>query len=161
MFRKTIVLVLFAVLFAAGCTRSERRTPSAAPDFMLQNLDGRNVRLADLKGKVVVVEFWATWCGPCQESIPGLERLFQSYGGKGLVVLGVSVDEGDVNDIKAFVREKGITYTVLRANDDVVEKYHIRGIPATFIVNKDGAIARQYSGAGFDEDIEKDVRGLL
>jgi cytochrome c biogenesis protein CcmG/thiol:disulfide interchange protein DsbE len=161
MYRKTIVLVFFAVLLAAGCTRSERRSLTAAPDFTLPDLNGRNVHLADLKGKVVLVEFWATWCAPCQESIPGIERLHRSYGGKGLVVLGVSVDEGGLADVKAFVRENGMTYTVLQGDADVMGNYRIRGIPATFIVNRDGIIAKQYSGAGFDESIEKDIRDLL
>ncbi len=164
MFRKAVVPVLLAVVLAAGCTRSDRpaaSAPGAAPDFTLADLDGKNVRLADLKGKVVLVEFWATWCPPCRESIPGLERLYQSYGGKGLVVLGVSMDEDDSATLKRFAAQKGITYTVLRGDDEVASKYLVRSIPALFLVNKDGMVAKQYLGEGNEDSLEKDIRSLL
>ncbi len=163
MFRKTTVLLFLAALIAVGCTRTEQRAsaPAAAPDFTLQDLDGRKVHLADLRGKVVLVEFWATWCPPCRASIPGMEHLHRSFGGKGLVVLGVSMDDGGWDSVKAFAAAKGITYPVLRGDDDVASSYLVRSIPSLFLVNKDGMIAKQYLGEGNEDSIERDIRALL
>jgi cytochrome c biogenesis protein CcmG/thiol:disulfide interchange protein DsbE len=163
MYRKAVVLAALAVALMVGCTRTEQQAtaPAAAPDFTLTDLTGKKVHLADLKGKVVLLEFWATWCPPCQASIPGIERLHRSYGGKGLVVLGVSVDEGASDSLRSFVAQNGITYTVLRSDDAVLGNYLIRSIPSLFLVNKDGMIAKQYLGEGFEDSIEKDIRSLL
>jgi len=162
MYRKAVVLTVFTIALIAGCTRTEQRASGpAAPDFTLVDLAGKKVHLADLKGKVVLVEFWATWCPPCQASIPGVERLHRSYGGKGLVVLGVSVDEGGSDSLRSFAAQNGITYTVLRSDDEVLANYLVRSIPSLFLVNKDGMIAKQYLGEGFEDSLDKDIRSLL
>ena len=163
MLRKTVVLIAFAALAAlAGCPGAEKTAPSSsAPDFTLPDLSGKKVRLADQKGKVVLIEFWATWCPPCRSSIPVIERLHRTYGGKGLVVLAISMDEGGWDKVKAFTAEQGITYSVLQGNDDVSTKYLVRMIPAVFLVDKQGNIAKQFIGGGSEADMEKEIKALL
>ncbi len=164
MYRKVFMLLILSTLLATGCTRAGQEgasAPAKAPDFTLKDLDGKTVHLADLRGRVVLVEFWATWCPPCQASIPGMERLYRSYAEKGLVVLGVSMDEGSSESLKTFAAEKGITYKVVRGDDEVAGKYLVRSIPSLFLVNKDGMIAKQYLGDGNEDSLEKDIRALL
>ena len=164
MFRKSVlVVILFLAVLAAGCTRSERRAASSgmAPDFALPDLNGKQVKLSDQRGKVVLIEFWATWCPPCRESIPGIERLYRSLEKKGFVVLGVSLDEGGWDDVRSFVKESGITYPVLQGNDEIMKQYLVRAIPALFLVDKDGRIVKQYAGGGYEDIIEKDLDALL
>lgn len=161
MFRTAAIAVL--VVFAlAACTSGEKMNPSSpAPDFTLQDLSGGKVRLADLKGKVVLVEFWATWCPPCRDSIPTIERLHKTYGGKGLVTLGVSLDDGGWDEVKVFAQEQGITYTVLKGEESVSDSYRVRAIPLTVLVDKEGRIARQYVGGTDEKGLERDIRALL
>ncbi len=163
MFRKAVVLfALAALVVLAGCTKKEAATSGlAAPDFTLQDLSGRDVRLSSLKGKVVVVEFWATWCGPCQASIPGMERLYRTYGPKGFVVLAVSLDEGGWDAVRAFAKQEGITYPVLKGTDDVMAEYRVRAIPTMFLLNRSGKITAHLEGMGYEERLEKDLRALL
>jgi peroxiredoxin len=161
MFRTAGIAVLALLAVITGCTNGGAAKGSGpAPDFSLQDLDGRTVRLADLKGKVVLVEFWATWCPPCREAIPSLERLHRTYGGRGLVTLGVSLDEDRWDSVASFARENGITYTVLRGDESVSSAYAVRMIPLTVLVNKEGFIARQYVG-GDEKSLERDIKMLL
>ncbi|HUI45873.1 MAG TPA: TlpA disulfide reductase family protein [Nitrospirota bacterium] len=155
----TAILVL-AVLF--GCTH--KGTPSGgnvAADFVLQDMNGNNVRLSDYRGKVVLLEFWATWCPPCRASIPGIEKLYNAYKDKGLVVLAVSLDEGGWDAVKSFISSNGMTYTVLKGNDDVSDSYQVRTIPMMLVVDKDGRISKRYLGFGNEEDLEKDIQTIL
>ena len=82
-----------------------------------------------MKGRVVLLEFWATWCPPCRASIPGIERLHEKYKDKGVVVLAVSMDDNGWDAVQSFVKENGIKYTVLKGNEDIAEKYQVRSIP--------------------------------
>jgi peroxiredoxin len=156
---------MLALAVIAGCTSGSKEmkvsASSTAPDFALQDLSGRSVRLSDLKGKVVLVEFWATWCPPCRASIPGLERLHKTYNQRGLVVLGVSLDEGGWESVKSFATEQGISYPVLKGTTDLSAKYLVRAIPTLFLVNKDGLIAKQYVGDEHVDALDKDIRALL
>ncbi len=166
-------LLILTLLSAAGCTKNEQQKqqggPQAgqgadspiAPDFRLQDLAGGTVRLADLKGKVVLIDFWATWCPPCRAAIPGIERLHKTYGQKGLVVLGVSVDEGGWDDVKAVGKQLGISYRILKGDEDVQTKYLIRAIPTVYLVNKEGRITSLFMGAEDERTIEEEVRKLL
>ena len=163
MLRKTIVVfsVLALALFS-GCTSKEKEGATAeAPDFKLEDLSAKKVRLSDLKGRVVLIEFWATWCPPCRAEIPAIERLHKEYGGKGLTVLAVSMDEGGWDEVKAFVKESKISYTVLKGTEEVSSKYKVRLIPATFLVDKQGNIAKRYMGGGTSEAVEQDIKALL
>ena len=161
MFKKAMVLMVLTLAVAAGCTRGEQKGKTAlAPDFTLQDLSGGNVRLSDLKGKVVLVEFWATWCPPCRASIPSVEHLHQTYAQKGLVVLGVSLDE-EWDSVRSFAQKNGISFPVLRGTEDVSSKYSVRVIPTVFLVNKEGLIAKKYIGGEDEETIEKDLRSML
>jgi peroxiredoxin len=162
MFRNVVVACVVIVALTAGCTSKDKETrTSAAPDFTLQDLSGKSVKLSDQKGKVVLVEFWATWCPPCRESIPALEKLHSQYASKGLVILAVSVDEGGWDSVKKFVAEHKITYPVLQGTDEVTGKYTVRLIPSMFLVDKAGNIKKQYMGGGNDDELEQAIKALL
>ena len=163
MSKKAIVIVSIVTLaLFAGCTIKEKEgATAAAPDFTLQDISGKKVRLADLKGKVVMLEFWATWCPPCRSEIPAIERLHTQYGGKGLTVLAIALDEGGWDDVKAFITERKISYTVLKGSEDVSAEYKIRLIPATFLIDKEGNIRKQYMGGGSNEALEQEIKALL
>lgn len=157
--KPALFLVLFFLLF--GCPNKSERTADAAADFKLQDLNGKTVKLSELKGKPVLIDFWATWCPPCRDSIPGIEKLYKSYSGKGLVVLGISLDQGGWDDVKSFATEQGITYLVLKGTDEVATKYHVRTIPMLVIVDKEGKIYKRYLGVGEDDQLEKDIQSVL
>jgi len=163
MSKKAIVVIsIIALALFAGCTSKEKAgETAAAPDFTLQDLSGKKVRLADLKGKVVLLEFWATWCPPCRAEIPTIERLHAQYGSKGLTVLAIALDEGGWDEVKAFVTEHKISYTVLKGTDDVSTKYMVRLIPSTFLVDKEGNIKKRYMGGSSSEAVEQDIKALL
>jgi len=163
MSHKTIVMIsIITLVLFAGCTEKEKEVATAAaPDFTLQDMSGKKVRLADLKGRVVLLEFWATWCPPCRAEIPAIERLHTQYGGKGLTVLAIAMDEGGWDGVKAFAAERKITYTVLRGTDDVSAKYMVRLIPATYLIDKQGVIRKQFMGGGGNEAVEQEIKALL
>jgi len=164
MFNKPIIKLIFVLIVLSalqiGCTR-DRQQNTVAADFTLQDMSGKNVRLSDYKGKVVLLEFWATWCPPCRESIPGLEKLHKKYKDKGVVVLAVSMDEGGWNEVKSFIKENGITYSVLKGTEEVAVQYKVRSIPLLLILNKEGIISKRYLGLASDDDLEKDVKAVL
>jgi len=163
MSKKAIVIIsIITLALSAGCTNKEKEgATAAAPDFTLQDISGKKVRLADLKGKVVMLEFWATWCPPCRTEIPSIERLHTQYGGKGLTVLAISLDEGGWDDVKSFAAEHSINYTVLRGTDDVSAKYMVRLIPSMFLIDKQGNIKKQFMGGGNIEAVEQEIKALL
>ena len=110
-----------------------------APHFTLLNLEGDKVNLSDYRGKVVFINFWATWCGPCRHEVPAFIELQKEYGEDKLAILGISLDQGDLSVVPAFAAEYGINYEVLYATPEVVGMYGgIRSIPTTFIVDRDG-----------------------
>lgn len=159
MFKKCIFVLVAVLALQTGCTKS-KQTDTAA-DFTLQDMSGKSVKLSDYKGKVVLLEFWATWCPPCRATVPGLEKLHNNYKDKGLVVLAVSMDEGGWDEVKSFISEHRITYAVLKGTDDVAAQYQVRSIPLILILNKEGRISKRYLGAGGDEDLEQDIKSIL
>ncbi len=152
--------LIMAILFA--CTdKSAQSSGAVASDFTLQDLSGKSVRLSDYKGKVVLLDFWATWCPPCRASIPAIEKIHKAYKDKGLVVLAVSLDEGGWDFVKSFITEYGITYTVLKGTEDVAANYMVRSIPMLLILDKEGRISKRYLGFGNEEDLENDIKSVL
>ncbi len=162
MFRRFSALTVLIMAVLIGCTdRNARTTGTAAPDFTLQDLNGKNIKLSDYRGKVVLLDFWATWCPPCRASIPGLEKIHKAYKDKGLVILAVSLDQGGWDSVKSFTTEYGITYIVLKGTDDVSEKYQVRTIPMLLVLDKEGQIKKRYLGFGNDEDLTNDIKSIL
>lgn len=117
-----------------------------APDFELTSLDGRRkVKLSDLRGKVVLLDFWASWCGPCREELPHIEKIHKELSGKGLVVLGINDEPPDV--AKKFVKEQGLTFTTLHDDGGKVHRlYGVEFIPTTIIVGRDGKVVERFVG---------------
>ncbi|MFN8060621.1 MAG: TlpA disulfide reductase family protein [Vicinamibacterales bacterium] len=138
-------------------------TPQPAKDFTLKDVAGKDVKLSDLKGKVVVLNFWATWCGPCKVEIPAFVELQDKYRGQGVVFLGLSVDD-PVEKLKPFVDQYKINYPILLGDghDDVQEAFGpIYGIPVTILIGRDGKICRRHMGIAAKEQVERDIKGML
>jgi peroxiredoxin len=133
-----------------------------APDFSLKDLNGKTVKLADLKGKAVILDFWATWCPPCRAEIPDLNTLYKEYKKKGATIVGVALDEGGKTAIVAGMKKYKLSldYPILIGNQDISKLYGgIDAIPTTFILDKGGNIVNKYIGLQekkvFVEDLNK------
>jgi peroxiredoxin len=162
MLKNLAILSIVLLTLTAGCVdKDAQQGDLTAPDFTLQDMNGKTVRLSDQKGKVVLIEFWATWCPPCRTAVPVLELLYKAYRDKGLVVLAVSMDEGGWDQVASFIAEHHLTFTVLKGTDRVAEKYRVRAIPMMLILNREGKIAKRYLGMGTDEEVERDIKALL
>ena len=132
-----------------------------APDFALQSVDGRTVRLADLRGKAVVVNFWATYCGPCKIEMPWLNEFQKQYGPQGLEVIGISMDD-DRNKIGPFVKEVGVEYTIVQGNEEVGDAYGgVQFLPATFYIDREGKIVDRVFGLVSRSEIEANIKKSL
>lgn len=141
----------YAVTRALGTELTPLGVGTRAPDFQAATLDTppRQLSLADYRGKVLLVNIWATWCQPCRVEIPSIERLYRTYGPQGLSVVAVSIDDpGTESAIRAFVRDMGMTFQVLHDPSGRIEKaYQATGYPETVIVGKDGVIRKKIAGA--------------
>lgn len=147
---------------AAGCKKKDQQATPMAPAFAETTLDGQKISVDQLKGKVVLLDFFATWCPPCQASVPHLVDLNKKYGGDGLVVVGLSVDD-DTEALKKFVADRKIDYPIAVAGDETKTAYGIRSIPHMFILNRKGEIVETH--LGFDEQagaaMEATIKKLL
>lgn len=133
-----------------------------APQFTLPNLDGKQVSLKDFANKVIIIDFWATWCGPCRQEIPHLNRLYEDYRGKGLEIVGISMDTDEPESIKKFTRDFRMEYTVVIGNESVAEDFGLLGYPTTIIIDRKGNIVKKYTGyqPAFIQEIEKTIKEL-
>ena len=137
------------------------RNPDPAPDFKLTGLDGKPVTLADTKGKVVLVNFWATWCGPCRAEIPDLVELQNKYKDR-LQILGLVVDDDDNDAIQKFVKKFGVNYPVALANNDIRLQYGgIPALPTSFVLDSEGRIVQKHEGLRDPVLYETEIRSLL
>jgi peroxiredoxin len=136
---------------------------SAAPDFTLHTMNGPNLRLQEQRGRVVMVNFWATWCGPCRQEMPQLNRLYEKYHAAGFVLLGVNVDD-DTRKAAEVAGKLGVTFPVLLDTDKTVSKlYDLSTMPSTVIIDRDGKIRYVHRGylTGYEDNYEKQIRELL
>jgi thiol-disulfide isomerase/thioredoxin len=130
---------------AAGSVSGDLRG-QMAPDFDLQSLEGKNVKLSDFRGQAVLLNFWATWCGPCKIEMPWFVELQQEYGPQGFQIVGVAMDDASNEDIAKFVREMGVNYPILLGKEAVGQSYGgVNVLPTTFFVDREGKlVAREF-----------------
>ncbi len=132
-----------------------------APDFALRDLHGKEVKLADFKGKVVILDFWATWCPPCVKEIPHFIELYKEYKEQNFAMLGISTDR-DMGVVKSFAQEHQVNYPILMADVKTRQAYGgIPSIPTTFVIDQAGKIHRQYVGYRDKSVFEADIKALL
>lgn len=126
--------------------------PRPAPAFVLRDLAGNEVTLESLRGRVVLLDFWATWCAPCRKSMPELEALHRRHGASGLTVLGVSIDEGAPARVRSFVKARKVTYPIAidADKDPAWAAYRVKAVPAAFLIDREGRIVAQWTGTAID-----------
>jgi peroxiredoxin len=132
-------------------------------DFTLKDMNGSTVRLADFKGKPILLNYWATWCGPCKQEIPELNDLYARYKDQGLAIIGISVDD-DEPTLREFSKQFPMSYTVVtaREQEDALEAAGpVWGYPTTFFIGRDGSICGKHLGPATKEDFEREIKSLL
>jgi len=163
------LLVVPWVLHPRAASKSAAAAPVTAPksegaanlDLTLKDMHGNTVRLADYKGKVILLNVWATWCGPCQLEIPELVEAYAKYKDQGVVVLGVSLDD-TAEMLREYAPKKQMNYPLLLMQDDFDEAYGpIIGVPITFFIGRDGTIARKHFGPVSKEQVDQEIKALL
>ncbi len=163
---------MLGLLLASSCRNEGVSAPSLstengapAPDFTLKDISGAETRLSAFKGRVVLLEFWATWCPPCKASVPDLIGLQKKYEDRGFTVVGVSMD-GDADaaaQVKEFSDKQGISYPLLIADETVIHQYNVMSIPTSFLINKDGKIVSSHNGYSddFARRVSSEIEKLL
>ncbi len=132
-------------------------TETVAPAFSVQGLKGETIRLSDLRGKVVLVNFWATWCPYCVTEIPDLEKVYRANKDRGFTILGISTDA--IPD--SFIRQMGITYPLAMGKQDVVSDYRVSGIPVSFLIDGDGRVVKRVMGVYSEGALQSDLERVL
>lgn len=159
----TLAVLLASLFFGLAFTRNHASQPEAgrAPDFVVTTFAGDEVRLADLRGQVVVLNFWASWCGPCRVEAPALQRIHERWQERGVTVLGMTYTDIDRHSL-AFIEEFGLSYAnAPDRSNRVAERYNIQGVPETFLIDQQGNIARFFYAAVDEGTLEALLAELL
>jgi thiol-disulfide isomerase/thioredoxin len=165
--RVQITLIISALVLLAACSgggggKGEmEKLEGGAPDFVLPSVDGSMVKLSDFQGKVIMVDFWATWCPPCQEMIPVLSKLHKRYSMEGLVILGVSLDQEGLGLLGPYVYENRIPYKVLMGNNEIKKAFGVISIPTLFMIDREGRLVRKMMGYHSYGELESQLRKYL
>lgn len=160
------IILFITVLYFLNINKPhvKNKIGSPAPNFSLKDIDGKTITLAGMKGNVILLEFFATWCPPCKDSIPHINSLNEKYKDKGLLVYGINLDSGvNASDIKQFAKDNNVQYDILISDDKTGRLYNINSIPVTFIIDKQLNITNVY--VGFSQNLEgiidKEIGTLL
>jgi peroxiredoxin len=156
------MLLVVAALAPVALSTAAAKARPVAPAFALVDLAGKPVRLVDYRGKVVLVDFWATWCGPCRKSVPHLKNLHARYAKQGFVILGLSVDHEGPQVVRDFVKKNAIPWTTALADEKTMEAFGgIRSVPTGFLVDRQGRIAERFQGNVPEATLETAIKPLL
>lgn len=167
LFKSIISLVLFLFLFIYACERNvdqvgAKPVKQVAPPFSLTDLSGNTISLNALRGKVVFINFFATWCGACRSEIPKFARLYKKYNSQGFEIIGVSLDQNEPKMLKRFLEIYQVQYPVVFATRDMIYQYGgISAIPTTVVINQDGIIDQMIVGVRSNDVLEKMLARLL
>ncbi|MBV9479294.1 MAG: redoxin domain-containing protein [Acidobacteria bacterium] len=164
-----VIVAVLAMLALAPYMARRARTSSGAgagelkgkpaPEFSLEALDGKTVRLADFRGRAVLLNFWATWCQPCKIEMPWFEEMQKQYGPEGLQVVGIAMDDAPKEDISKFAKEMGVNYPILLGKEVVGEAYGgVQFLPSTFFIDRQGRIVDRIFGLKSRSEIEDDIK---
>jgi peroxiredoxin len=145
-----------------GASTDMKQPAKVAPDFELKSVDGRAAKLSDYRGKIVLLNFWATWCAPCRVEMPTLMALYDKYHAQGLEIIGVSMDDGGQERVEKYVNEMKINYPILHGNPSVADHYGgLRLLPQTVFITRDGKIVQTVIGMRSRKDFEIIIEQLL
>lgn len=144
--KRAATVAVAALLFSGTTAQAAPRPGQPAPAFKAFAISGQPVSLESLRGSVVILDFWATWCPPCRESIPFLSELHRKYAKQGLQIVGMSVDEAGERHVKSFAAEKNIPYQIVMASTKVQADYGVRALPVLFVLDKNGVVVEQMLG---------------
>ena len=173
MYVARVSLAVAAILLvSAGCSSSPRTVRAAslkpskerkkAPDFELKDANGQTLHLSDYRGKVVLLDFWATWCGPCKVEIPWFEEFERQNKDRGFAVIGVAMDDDGWDAVKPFAKERGINYRLVLGNDHVADLYGgLDALPTTLLIDRGGNIAAVHIGLSGKNEFEDGIQELL
>jgi cytochrome c biogenesis protein CcmG/thiol:disulfide interchange protein DsbE len=156
-------ILAVAAVFGVALLRQQTTQPTSgpAPDFTLTTFDGETITLSDLRGQVVVVNFWASWCGPCRDEAPALQAVWEKYRDRGVLVVGVAYVDNERNS-RDFIEEFGLTYpNGADVETRISDRYHIRGVPETFIIDQQGEVAEFIFAAVNEDDLSATLDALL
>jgi peroxiredoxin len=164
--RTLLVLVIGATLLVGygaipGDLRAAASARKAAPNFRLDDSQGRPIKLSEFLGKVVVLDFWATWCHGCMTEIPWFMEFQDKYKRDGLVVIGVAMDDDGWKSVKPFVVERKINYPIVVGNQDLEKSYSVENPPVTLLIDREGRVAEVHAGMMEKEAFEREIQNLL
>jgi peroxiredoxin len=176
MLRKRLLVLSLAAVGLAGCDRhsasptSSKENVIAAgeigsplPDFSVKDLQGHEISSADLRGRVLLIDFWATWCQPCKKEMPGYQKLLDRYGSRGFAVVGFKFDTmKDMEDSVQFAKRIGVRYPLAVARDDLKQKFGgVEGLPTTMLYDRQGILRQKVIGFEYTDIIESELKPLL
>jgi len=176
MLKQSVFFLSFAGVGLAACNQHPARPlpakqvaivtgdiGSQLPEFSLKDLQGREITSADLRGKVVLIDFWATWCQPCKKEMPGYQKLLDSYGPSGFAVIGFKFDTmADTEDPIQFAKKIGVSYPLAVAPDELKQKFGgIEGLPTTLLYDRQGMLRKKIIGFEYTDVLEADLKALL
>jgi len=152
------ILLTLAIFLACG-TEADKENTDSPYDFSLPDLKGRLHSLTEFKGKIILLNFWATWCPSCKEDITELITIYKQYKDSDLEIIGISLDKKGLGVVDSFVQEMKIPYTILLGDEMVVKSYGgFKGVPTTFLIDKNGRIVKRYSGQISQENLGSDLK---
>jgi len=157
MVKKTLRILLILGILVVACGSREGTKQAENTDFTLQSLDGAEYKLSELEGQVVVIDFWATWCPPCRNSIPAFIRLYNKYHEQGFTILGIGLD--DEQALRDFSKQMKIPYPILIGNNEIAKTYQVSGIPKTIFLDKKGNVRKTQTG--FAPELEAQFEELI